>query len=93
MGFEYQLTFQIDNKENVQDILRNLSYSASIHQIEGRTIFHFFDDESEDEMPVASIEILDNGLYFCDHGKGGSLLQEVTNFLNEKYNDVVRVEL
>ena len=50
MGLEYQLTFQIDNKENVQDILRNhLSFSASIHQIEGRTLFHFFDDEAEEK--------------------------------------------
>ena len=93
MGTEYQLTFQMDDKENVHDILRNLSYSASIHQIEGRTLFHFFDDEAEDEMPVSTIEVIPNGIYFCDYGNGNSLLEEVTNFLKEKYNDVIRVAL
>ena len=88
MANEYQITFSTASLEATQSILRELSYSSSIYRVKGRTFFHFFDDDAEEEMPIATAEGLPDGIYFCDHGAGEGVLQELIQVLNHTYDDV-----
>ena len=39
-------------------------------------------------MPIATAEGLPDGIYFCDHGAGEGVLQELIKVLNHTYDDV-----
>ena len=90
MTTKYHLAFSPTTPERTKDILRGLSYSSSIYRIEGRTFFHYFDDNAEEEMPIATTEGLSDGIYFCDHGKGEMVLSELLDVLHSMYDNVVR---
>ena len=94
MGHEYQITYTLaQGKQLVRALIEKLPYSISEYCIEERVIIHLFDDSVEDEMPIASLEVHDQGLYCCIHGQVSPLREELVELLSSAATDVQLHEL
>jgi hypothetical protein len=93
MGDEYRLNFRLDSKEGVARLLETLASFHRKYELHGRTVFEFRTESSAGEMPSATAEIEDDGIYFCDYGTGAEILEELEQIVSVQFREVTKLDL
>jgi hypothetical protein len=75
MGYEYELAFEVKNRQELDELLRRVS---GFDGYDTRYELYLFRRSSIGEMPDAHAKINENGLYVCNNGANGlSVLQDI----------------
>ena len=93
MGDEYKLSFEVDARDAVERLLETLPSFDRKYEIRGRTVFEFRTKSSAGEMPSATAEIEDDGIYFCDYGTGAEILEELEQIVSVQFREVTKLDL
>ena len=88
MGYEYKLKLGVGCGENIETVLKALSSYDKSYEVGGRVCHDFRIETNIGEMPSATVEIEDEGLYFCDHGTGAEILNELQRILAVRFGPV-----
>ena len=93
MGIEYTLRFTVTDPSGVEELLRRIE-GASPRKEPSHTIEFRRDAGKTEDMPDATAQVENEGLYFCDHGGfGREYLGQVVARLVGVYGAVTVEEL
>jgi hypothetical protein len=75
MGAEYMLDFEVDNRREIDGLLRDIS---GFEGYDPRYSLYNFRRTSTGKMPDAHAKIEENGVYVCDNGASGcAVVQDI----------------
>lgn len=101
MGFEYRITLDNFNAEEMNIFLKSLKELNSIEQNKNDerlyqcSLYQFYAESTKNRsrMPDLFIGIEVDGLYCCDNGNGRKIKEKIISRLKKKFNNVVIEEI
>lgn len=78
MGYEYTIKCSVGDPSELRDLLKSLPhYERTDRQGERNQAYLYRRADNDGQLPNALIEIISEGLYFCDYGGGEEILKEL----------------
>ena len=77
MGYEYNVKFEIDRSDEIEELLKSLPYFQKTDVFQNRLQFLYRSPKNSGRMPSAVAEIESDSIYFCDYGGGSEVLKEL----------------
>ena len=77
MGTEYIMRFDLDDPGRAEWILENAPFFSGRTDYQGRSFYEFRRPDTLGGMPDATAMIEADGIYFCEYGRSGEILNAI----------------
>jgi len=91
MGYELSIALPASPQS---DLVRIVTHLPHFHRFDAaRSAYEFRTPENASDIPSAEIVLQPDGVYFCDYGGAGAILEALLHRLRSAYGDIQAVEL